>query len=75
MVETKCSALDAGHQPQEQNDMDTIRITFEVDTNIDPETLRARVVAAIGRGEPALEDNVREYCEADPDTVTVTVID
>tara|TARA_R100000231_G_scaffold113278_1_gene84079 strand:+ start:109 stop:276 length:168 start_codon:yes stop_codon:yes gene_type:complete len=55
--------------------MDTIRITIDFDTNIDPETLRARVVAAIGRGEPALEDNVREYCEADPDTVTVTVLD
>ena len=55
--------------------MDTIRITIDFDTNIDPEALRARVVAAIGRGEPALEDNVREYCEADPDTVTVTVLD
>ena len=55
--------------------MDTIRITIDFDTNIDPETLKARVVAALGRGEPALEDNVSEYCEADPDTVTVTVIE
>ena len=55
--------------------MNTVRITIDFDTNIDPETLKARVYAAIGRGEPALEDNVREYCEADPDTVTVTVIE
>lgn len=55
--------------------MDTVRITIDFDTNIDPETLKARVIAAIGRGEPALEDNVSEYCEADPDTVAATVID
>tara|TARA_R110002012_G_scaffold71021_4_gene182449 strand:- start:1838 stop:2005 length:168 start_codon:yes stop_codon:yes gene_type:complete len=55
--------------------MDTIRITIDFDTNINHKTLKARVVEAINRGEPALENKVNEYCTADPDTVTVTVID
>ena len=54
----------------------TIRLTIDFETiNIDADTLKARILSCIERGELNLEDNLKESCDPDPDTVTVTVID
>ncbi len=56
--------------------MNTIRITIDIETiNIDADTLKARIVAAIERGDLCFEDNLKESCEADPDSVAATVMD
>ena len=54
----------------------TIRLTIDFETiNIDADTLKSRIIAAIERGELCFENNLKESCEPDSDTVTVTVID
>jgi|TARA_R100000479_G_scaffold145611_1_gene81055 hypothetical protein len=56
--------------------MHDLLVTIQFETiNIDPEVLKARIIAAIESGVLTLEDSVRESCEADPETVTVTVLD
>ena len=56
--------------------MNTIRLTIDFDTiNIDADTLKSRIIAAIERGELCFENNLKESCEPDSDTVTVTVFD
>lgn len=54
----------------------TIRITIDFDTlHIDAETLKGRIQDAIGDGRLDFAGRLNEDCEADPDTVTATVID
>ena len=56
--------------------MNTMRLTIDFDTlNIDADPLKSRLIAAIERGELCFENNLKESCEPDSDTVTVTVID
>ncbi len=58
--------------------MHTIRITIDVETNIDPETAQARINEVIESGELSLEDSPNDDGKASPDGccfVTATVID
>jgi len=56
--------------------MNIIRLTIDFDTiNVDADTLKARILECIELGELTLEENLKESCDPDPDTVTVTVID
>ena len=56
--------------------MNNIRISIDFETiNIDAGTLKARIVYAILLGTLNLEDNHKESCEADPNSVTVQTID
>ena len=59
-----------------EKQMNIIRLTIDFDTiNVDADTLKARILECIELGELTLEENLKESCDPDPDTVTVTVID